>query len=299
MTHHLDKLVVIGVGLIGGSFALALRQGGHVSHITGIGRSRQNLQRAIELGIIDEQTDDFSHALQGADFVLLAAPVGQNVGILQRIAPHLEEHTIVSDVGSTKQNVIQAARSHLHNHIPQFIPAHPIAGTEFSGADAADATLFQGKPVILTPIPENNANANAIEQVASLWQQCGAIVSHMTAAQHDQVLATISHLPHLLAFALMNHIRATGGDQTTANLQLAGTSLKDMTRIAGSSPEMWRDICIDNREALIEQIETYQYQLTNLQDMLRRSDSESLERFFLQARDIHRKWLLTDRQPPE
>lgn len=292
MSHHLDKLVVIGVGLIGGSFALALRQAGYVSHITGIGRSRQNLQRAIELGIIDEQTDNFARALSNANFVLLATPVGQNASIMQQIAPYLEEHTIVSDVGSTKQNVIHTAREHLRHHLHHFIPAHPIAGTEFSGADAADSTLFQNKPVVLTPLTENRAEA--VDRVTFLWQQSGAVVSHMTAAQHDQVLAAISHLPHLLAFALMNHINTVSGDQTMMNLKLAGTSLRDMTRIAGSSPEMWRDICLDNRDALIEQIASYQHLLTNLQDMLRHSDHAALEQFFLQARETRRQWQTTE-----
>ncbi len=291
MSHHLDKLVVIGVGLIGGSFALALRQAGCVSHITGIGRSRQNLQRAIDLGIIDEQTDDFTYALSGADFVLLATPIGQNARILQQISPCLEEHTIVSDVGSTKQNVICTAREHLRHHLHRFIPAHPIAGTEFSGADAADPTLFHNKPVILTPLTENCAEA--VDRVTFLWQQCGAIVSHMTAAQHDQVLAAISHLPHMLAFTLMNHINTVGGDQTMTLLNLAGTSLRDMTRIAGSSPEMWRDICLENRDALIEQITTYQHLLANLQDMLRHSDHTAIEQFFSQARETRRQWQAT------
>lgn len=291
MIKCLDKLVVIGVGLIGGSFALALRQAGQVSHITGIGRSRQNLQCAIELGIIDDYTNDFPKALSGADFVLLATPVGQNARILQQIAPHLEKHTIVSDVGSTKQNVINTAREHLGNHLPFFIPAHPIAGTEFSGAGAADPALFKNKPVILTPLPENHAAA--IDQVAFLWQQCGAVVSSMTPAQHDQVLAAISHLPHLLAFALMNHISMVSGDQAMANLQLAGTSLIDMTRIAGSSPEMWRDICLDNRDALIDEITVYQHLLTNLQDLLCQSNHTALEQFFTQARDTRHQWQAT------
>jgi len=288
MTMHLGKLVIIGVGLIGGSFALALRQAGQVSHIIGIGRSQKNLQRAIELGIIDEHTDNYAYALSGADFVLLATPVGQNAGILQQIAPHLEEHTIVSDVGSTKQNVIHAARKHLGNHLHHFIPAHPIAGTEFSGAEAADPALFRNKPVILTPLAENCPAA--IEQVSSLWQQCGATVSRMPAERHDQILAAISHLPHLLAFALMNHIGAVSGDQTMANLQLAGTSLKDMTRIAGSSPEMWRDICLDNRDALLEQLSAYQHLLANLQDLLLQSDHAALEQFFTQARETRQQW---------
>lgn len=288
---HIAKLVIIGVGLIGGSFALALRQAGQASHIVGIGRSQKNLQRAIELGIIDEQTDNYACALSGADFVLLATPVGQNARILQQIAPHLEVRTIVSDVGSTKQNVIHTAREHLCDHLHHFIPAHPIAGTEFSGADAADAGLFQDKPVVLTPLPENHETA--VEQVSSLWQQCGAIVSRMPAERHDQILAAISHLPHLLAFALMNHISAVSGDQITTNLQLAGTSLKDMTRIAGSSPEMWRDICLDNRDALMDQIAAYQQLLANLQTLLRQSDDAALEQFFTQAHDTRHQWQAT------
>ncbi|MCC6916973.1 prephenate dehydrogenase/arogenate dehydrogenase family protein [Nitrosomonas sp.] len=300
VSSALSKLVIIGVGLIGGSFALALRRTGLVGRVVGIGRSPENMQRALELGIIDEQTDNFSAALSGADFVLLAIPVKQTASVMQQMAPCLEDHTIVSDAGSTKQNVIQAARSNLGKHIERFIPAHPIAGTEFSGAEAAFPELFQNKPVILTPLQENNQQA--IDRVTALWQHCGANVSLMQAEQHDQILAAISHLPHMLAFSLMRHIHTLsqtldqglvptpGGGGPMAVLQLAGTSLNDMTRIAASSPEMWRDICLENRAALLAQIEAYQQELSALQQMLANHDGESLQKLFSAARATRQEW---------
>ena len=198
----LNKLVIIGVGLIGGSFALALRKAGLVRHITGLGRSRENLQHALELGIIDEATDNYSQALEKADLVLLAVPVGQTAGILERINPYLESQTIISDVGSTKQDVIAAARSSIPGHFKNFVPAHPIAGAELSGANAANADLFRDKNLILTPSDETDNDA--LESIKKLWQGCGAHISLMKPCRHDEILARISHLPHILAFALMN-----------------------------------------------------------------------------------------------
>lgn len=288
----ISKLVVIGVGLIGGSFALALRQAGLVGRVVGMGRSPENMRRALELGIIDEQTSDFAAALSGADFVLLAVPVKQTASIMQQMAPHLETHTILSDVGSTKQNVVHAARANLGKRIERFIPAHPIAGTECSGAEAAFPDLFQDKPVILTPLQENDQQI--VDRVAGLWQHCGASVSSMLPEQHDQILAAISHLPHMLAFSLMQHIHTLSqtvseGDPL-ALLRLAGSSLNDMTRVTASSPEMWRDICLENRAALLTQIETYQQELSRLQQMLADHDGESLEKLFAEARAIRQDW---------
>ncbi|MGG7055570.1 prephenate dehydrogenase [Nitrosomonas sp. ANs5] len=291
---RISKLVIIGVGLIGGSFALALRQAGLVEHVLGIGRSPENMQHALELGVIDEYTDDFAAALPGADFVLLAVPVRQTAHVMSNMAPYLDTGTIVSDVGSTKQHVVLAARTHLRAHLDRFIPAHPIAGTEFSGVQAADPNLFRNKPLILTPLPENSPQALAF--VETLWQHCGAKVSHLPVERHDQILAAISHLPHMLAFSLMQHIRTLGGDDPMALLHLAGTSLNDMTRIAGSSPEMWRDICQDNRAALLAQIEAYQAQLSNLHQMLVQHDDQALERLFAEARETRRHWLETKNQ---
>lgn len=288
----ISKLVVIGVGLIGGSFALALRRAGLVDRVVGMGRSPENMQRALELGIIDEQASDFAAALSDADFVLLAIPVKQTAGVMQQMAPHLEAHTIISDVGSTKQNVVHAARANLGKRIERFIPAHPIAGTEFNGAEAAFPDLFQDKPVILTPLQENDQQI--VDRVADLWQHCGASVSSMLPEQHDQLLAAISHLPHMLAFSLMQHIHTLSqtlseGDPL-ALLRFAGSSLNDMTRVTASSPEMWRDICLENRTALLAQIEAYQQELSGLQQMLADYDGESLEKLFAEARAIRRDW---------
>ena len=292
----ISKLVVIGVGLIGGSFALALRRAGLVSRVIGMGRSPENMQRALELGIIDEQTSNLSAALSGADFVLLAVPVKQTARIMQQMVPFLEDSTIVSDVGSTKQNVVQAARENLSKHVERFIPAHPIAGTEFNGAEAAFPELFQNKPVILTPLQENHQQD--IDRVATLWQCCGANILSMQPGQHDQILAAISHLPHMLAFSLMQHIHtlsqtldhAVGGGDPMGILRLAGTSLNDMTRITASSPEMWRDICLENRTALLAQIEAYQQELSALQQMLVNHDGESLQKLFAAARVTRQEW---------
>ncbi len=285
----LHKLVIIGVGLIGGSFALALRQAGVIKQIVGIGRSPGNMQRARERGIIDEIARDFPSALKDADFVLLAMPVGQTNHIMAQIAPYLESGTIVSDVGSTKQDVILAARTHLARHLTHFVPSHPIAGTEFSGADAADMCLFHDKHLIITPLEENSEQS--INLVATLWRHCGANITSMSADQHDRILAAISHLPHVLAFTLMNYVRDNDEDQPETLLRFAGSSFRDCTRIASSSPEMWRDICLANQEDLLKQIDAYQSKLMNLRTLLANRDGEALEKIFTAAREIHQKWL--------
>jgi len=285
----LNKLVIIGVGLIGGSFALALRNAGLVKHIVGVGRSLQNMQCAVERGVIDEIATDMASALHNADLVFLAMPVGQTANIMAQIAPHLHANTIITDGCSTKQDVIAAARHHLplqNRH--HFVPGHPIAGTEQSGAQAAQADLYHNKHVILTPLPETSTDA--VEQVNQLWQACGAQVSIMSADEHDQVLATTSHLPHILAFTMMNHLNHCT-NQPENMLRFAGSGMRDFTRIAGSSPEMWRDICLANREALLRQIDGYQNELKALQEMLRNNDGDALEQTFSQARNVRETWL--------
>lgn len=286
----LNKLVIIGVGLIGGSFALALRKAGLVTHITGLGRSKENLQRALELGIVDETTDNYAHALEKADLVLLAVPVGQTAGILERINPYLESQTIISDVGSTKQNVIAAARSSIPGHFKNFVPAHPIAGAELSGANAANADLFRDKNLILTPSDETDNDA--LESIKKLWQECGAHVSLMQPYQHDEILAMMSHLPHILAFTLMNHILSNCTKEVPdILLNFAGGGFRDFTRIAGSSPEMWKDICLANRELLLKQINIYRNELTRMHEMLEDNDGAALEKSFLNAQVTRRKFL--------
>ena len=216
----INKLVIIGVGLIGGSFALALRKAGLVRHVVGIGRSRENLQRACELGVIDEIAGDLALALQDADLVLLAMPVGQTGKIMAQISPHLEAKTIVTDAGSTKQDVVAVARSFLAEHLKNFVPGHPIAGAELSGVAAADADLFRDKNLVLTPLDETSTEA--VQRVTELWQGCGARVSQMRADRHDAILAAMSHLPHVLAFTLMNHVCASAGDNPGDLLRFAG-----------------------------------------------------------------------------
>lgn len=288
-TAALGKLVIIGVGLIGGSFALALRKAGLVKHIVGVGRSQQNMQCAVECGVIDEIATDMASALHQADLVLLAMPVGQTAHIMERIAPHLQANTIITDAGSTKQDVIAAARHHLpmqNRH--HFVPGHPIAGTEQSGAQAAQADLYHNKHVILTPLPETSMDA--VERVSELWQACGAQVSLIPAHEHDQVLAATSHLPHILAFTLMNHLHHSTSNPENL-LRFAGSGFRDFTRIASSSPEMWRDICLANREALLKQINAYQNELIALQDMLKNNNGEALQQAFSQAREVRESWL--------
>ena len=290
----LKKLVIIGVGLIGGSFALALRKAGLVKHIVGLGRSRENLQRALELGILDEIADDFPLALKNADLVFLAIPVGQTAKILAQIASYLESKTIITDAGSTKQDVIAAARSFLPGHLKNFVPGHPIAGTEQSGANAANANLFQDKNLILTPLDETNTNA--LEFVKELWLGCGARVSQMKAYQHDEILAAISHLPHLLASTLMNHtFSSSTKDSSDDLLRFAGSGFRDFTRIAGSSPEMWSDICLANRELLLQQIDAYQNELTRMHKILENGDGSALEKAFCDARVTRQRWLIEKR----
>lgn len=290
----INKLVIIGVGLIGGSFALALRKAGHVRHVVGVGRSRENMQRALALGAIDEIAADLASALSGANVIFLAVPVGQTGETLARMAPLLEPDSIVTDAGSTKQDVIAAARLHLLRHLKNFVPGHPVAGAERSGASAADPDLFQGKNVVLTPLEETSADATQL--VTGLWQACGATVSRLSASQHDDILAAVSHLPHVLAFALMDLLSGTQGtpsDTLKAGelLRFAGTGFRDFTRIAGSSPEMWRDICLGNRDTLLRRIDAYQRELAAIRDMLARNDGEALERLFTNARETRRRWV--------
>ena len=284
---QLRKLAVFGVGLIGGSFAAALRQAGAATRVTGVGRSRANLERAVELGVIDEITDDAGAAVEGADFVLLAVPVQQTAALLSRIAPHLEEDCVVTDGGSTKRDVVEAARQCLGSKLAQFVPAHPIAGAERSGVEAATAVLFSNRLVVLTPLPETSRVA--YNRVEAAWRLCGARVLQMDALRHDQVFAAVSHLPHALAFALVSML--AGRPDGAELFSFAGAGFRDFTRIAGSSPEMWRDICVANRDVLLHEIEAFQTELTALADSIRSGDAASVQRVFETAQTARARWL--------
>jgi prephenate dehydrogenase len=281
-----DKVVVIGVGLIGGSFALALKKAGAVREVVGMGRSAQAMQRALELGIVDRVSTSAIDALLGASLVLIAAPVAQTQAILASLAPHLEPGTVVTDAGSTKGDVVQAARAALGEKISQFVPGHPIAGRETNGPEAAIDDLYVGKKTVLTPLPENRAED--VELVAQAWQACGAVIHRLSAAEHDKVFAAVSHLPHLLAFALVDDV----AQKPHADLlfQYAASGFRDFTRIAGSSAEMWRDISLANRDALLNELDAYLAQLTTLRGHLASGDGAAIEAVYANARRARRAW---------
>ena len=289
----INKLVVFGVGLIGGSFALALRQAHAVTHIVGVGRSGKNLDDALRLGVIDEASTDATAAVQDADFIFLATPVGQMETLLTRIAPHLSQNVVISDAGSTKQDVVAYARNALGERFPRFVAGHPIAGTEKSGAVAADATLYQQRKVILTP--ESETDPAAIKAVSGVWHMCLAEVYLMRPSEHDALCAAISHLPHLLAFALVDWI--ANKPNHDALFKFAAGGFRDFTRIASSSPEMWRDICLANRSALLTELADYRNELALLQDCLERADAAQLESLFSRARATRDDWLARTQSP--
>lgn len=285
----IERLVLFGVGLIGGSFARALKKAGAVGTVVGIDRSPASLRRALELGIIDEIGADLPAALRGADLVLLATPVAQTASILSALLPHLEAHTIVTDAGSTKTDVAAAARQAMGARAARFVPGHPIAGRETNGPDAAIDHLYIGKKAVLTPLAEN-AEAD-VERVADAWRACGAVVHRLTPEEHDKVFAAVSHLPHLLAYALVDDI----AHKPHAGLlfQYAASGFRDFTRIAGSSPEMWRDISLANRAALLTELDAYMAQLTGLRASLAAGDGAALEAVYGNAQQARQRWIET------
>ncbi len=283
----INQLVVIGTGLIGGSFALAMRRRGLVGRITGIGRGRANLEEAVRLGVIDAIGGSVAAAVADADLVLIAIPVGAMSALFRELAWALPPGAILIDAGSTKQDVIAAARAALGSKIGQFVPGHPIAGAERSGAAAARAQLFEGKPVILTPLAENRAAD--VDLVEDLWAACGARVERMAQGDHDRVFAAVSHLPHLAAYALMADL-AERADADTY-FRFAGSGFRDFTRIAGSHPEMWRDIALANRDALLDELDTYIDKLEAIRGLIEARDGQSLENLFARARQARHNWI--------
>jgi prephenate dehydrogenase len=287
VTLRAGKVAVIGVGLIGGSFALGLKEAGACSSIVGVGRNPENMRVARERGIVDAVEADAATAVRGADLVLVATPVAQFEALFGSILPSLSPTALVMDAGSTKQDVVAAARAALGSRISQFVPAHPIAGAELSGAAAAKADLFRGKRVVLSPQPENSPAL--VERAAAAWEACGARISRMSAAEHDSVFAAVSHLPHLLAFALVQEVaqRANSGQL----FGYAAGGFRDFTRIASSHPEMWRDICVANREALLAELDRYVERLRAVRAPLAAGNGAALEAVFDEARTARDRWL--------
>ncbi len=280
------KVVVFGVGLIGGSFALALKAAGQVGEVVGFGRSLSTLTQALDLGIIDRVGANPGLEAVDADLVLIATPVGQMPEIMARIAPYLGPQTLVTDGGSTKLDVVAAAREHFAERVGQFVPAHPIAGAENSGAAAARADLYRDKKVVLTPLPENTVQD--VARVRAAWESCGAQMFELPPDEHDRVFAAVSHLPHLLSFALVHDLAVRENSDLYFNFAASG--FRDFTRIAASHPEMWRDICLANRAALLVELDRYRAQLDELRDALERGDGAVLEKTFDVARAARRAW---------
>lgn len=278
-------LAVVGVGLIGGSFAAALRGTGAVGHILGVGRRPSSLDQALKLGLIDEAVS-LEEAARRADVILLAMPVGATARVLAELEPFLRPETLVTDAGSTKMNVVAAARSALGERVGQFVPGHPIAGAETTGPEAADPALYRGRTVVLTPLAENSGQDR--QRLTRLWEACGARVLSMEPEVHDTMLASVSHLPHLLSSVFMWQV-ATSAD-SDLRMALAGSGFRDFTRIAAGSAEVWRDIFLANRSAVLAELQQVKAALARAEQALQESDGDSLQEFLECAAVARRFW---------
>ncbi len=276
----IKRLAVIGVGLIGGSLARALRQADAVVEIIGCGRGRENLQKALELGVIDTWTHDIGEAVQDADMVFLAIPLGAMESAFTQMKDHLASNAVITDGGSSKASVIEAAKAAFGEVPDNLVPGHPIAGTEQNGVEASFADLYKQRRVILTPL-ENTA-PDAIARVRAMWQTCGAEVTEMSVAHHDEVLAATSHLPHMLAFGLVDTLsRMKANDEI---FRYAAGGFRDFTRIASSNPVMWRDVCVANGTALSKMLAAFAEEMQDLAETISSGDGEHLLEIFERAK---------------
>jgi prephenate dehydrogenase len=271
-------VTIVGVGLIGASLGLALKQAGVVKTVLGVGRSQANLDQALKMGAIDGVVD-LVEAAKKSDVIVLCVPVAQMRKAFETIEPHLEAKTLLTDAGSTKGDVILAAKEVLGKKACQFVPAHPIAGGAQHGAAAAQADLFQGKQTIICPLQENSPQDTAI--ITSFWESAGAIVKKISNVQHDAIYAAVSHLPHLLSYALMASV--VNSEDAEQKLGHIGAGFKDFTRIAASSPEMWRDICLGNRTAILKELDQYLLIVNHMRKLVDEGDGAGLEKLFNKA----------------
>jgi prephenate dehydrogenase len=276
----IERLAIVGVGLIGSSLALALKQAGAVGHVVGCGRSQQNLEKGVELGVIDSYQISIADAVKGADTVVLAVPLGAMQSVFEQIRDVISDAMVITDVGSAKQSVVDIARASLGPRITQFVPGHPIAGTEKSGVEAGFASLYQDRRVILTPL--DSTDPAAIDKIDAMWRQCGASVEYLGVEHHDKVLAATSHLPHMLAYALVNYLSRLNDHEEIFNYAAGG--FRDFTRIASSDPVMWRDVCISNSDALLSLIEGFKDELDQVSVAIRDADHERLLQLFGKAK---------------
>ena len=276
----INKLCIIGVGLIGGSLARALKKAGAVGEVVGAGRDVAHLEKAKALGVIDQFETDISLAVDGCDMVVVAVPLGAMQSVFEKIAPVITNDMIITDVGSAKGSVVKAAQA-AFNVIPEtLVPGHPIAGTEKSGVEASFAELYENRRIIITPL--ETSSVTAISKVRSMWQACGADVVETTIEHHDEVLAATSHLPHMLAFSLVDTL--ANMDAKNEIFDFAAGGFRDFTRIASSDPDMWRDICLANSDALVKMINKFSNDLQLLSKAIENNDSDYLKETFSRAK---------------
>jgi len=291
--RRLKTLALVGVGLIGGSFAMGLRRAGIAPRIVGFDRDRGALESAASLGVIDTAAESVSEAVKGADLVVIAVPVRSVGPVLHDVALAMEADAVVTDVGSTKAEVVRVAREELRERFPRFVPGHPIAGRETSGVESALVDLFRGARVVLTPT--DKTAPDAIETVRGAWEAVGAKVATADAEEHDRIFAAVSHLPHILSFALVSEIASR--DNAAELLGFAAGGFRDFTRIAASSPQMWRDIALQNREALLAELERYQARLAVFRELIERGEASGLERLMQEARTTRTNWAAGGKRP--
>jgi prephenate dehydrogenase len=277
----IQRLTIIGLGLIGGSLARALKRAGQCGEVIGCGRNTANLQLGVELGVIDRYTQHPAEAVQGADMVIVAVPLGTMATIFDAIRDSLSPQAIITDVGSAKATVVADARQHLGSHLPRFVPGHPIAGTEKTGVAASFAELFENRRVILTPLSETDRQAT--DTVKTMWTYTGAAVEELSVEHHDEVLAATSHLPHVLAYTLVDTLAKL--EDRTEIFRFAAGGFRDFTRIAGSDPTMWHDICLANQEAILKMINQFSQELAQLAGAISKNDSQYLYQVFTRAKE--------------
>jgi prephenate dehydrogenase len=286
MAAMFEQLGLIGCGLMGGSFALAMKRAGLVKRVVGYSKSPSTTERARQMGVIDVEAPSALLAVSGADIVLLAVPVAATEATFKAIRHLVTANMLVMDVGSTKRDVVDAARRVLRDNVGSFVPAHPIAGKEVSGVDHADAELYRGRQVVLTPIEKTQTTQ--LKKAQELWEALGCHVQQMSPEQHDAAFASVSHLPHLLAFALVHAI--VNQPQGKEFLSLAGPGFKDFTRIAASDPKMWRDVLLANRHELVEQAKMFQRSLHNMLQLAEDGNGEKLEEMLVLASQTRAHW---------
>ena len=283
----IERLCIIGAGLIGGSLARALRAADYCREVVGCSRNPEHLQQAVELGVIDRFETAPARAVEGADMVLVAVPLGAMEPVFRTLRGHLPAGAAITDVGSAKASVIEAARRGFGELPAAFVPGHPIAGTEQSGVAASFPELFRDRRVILTPVEQTSAEATA--RVRAMWEVAGAVVDEMDPAHHDTVLAATSHLPHVLAFALVDSLTRLG--ESDEIFRYAAGGFRDFTRIASSDPVMWRDICLANGDAILQMIDRFSGDLQQLADAVRQHDGETLQTVFASAKQARDRYV--------